>query len=105
MIIIELIGGILAVIGVVISVLMLAYILPIVLFFLQAAVYKAINNVYHWVLSLKYIIFKVKLLKLIYFTTPHISISFDNELPFDDWELGIDIACFFWMFNVYVSKE
>lgn len=53
MIIIELIGGILAVIGIVISVLMLAHILPIVLFFIQVAVYEAINNVYHLLLLLK----------------------------------------------------
>lgn len=104
MIIIELIGGILAAIGIVISLLMLAHILPIALFFLQVAVYKAINNVYHWVLSLKSCKFRVRLSKLYYFTTPYMSISYDKETFLAKWEFDIDFGCIFWMFNISLIR-
>lgn len=104
MIIIELIGGIIAIIGIVISVLIIAHILPIVLFFLQVAVYKVINNVYHLLLSLKNCKFMCGFVKLRYFSTPHICIYFDKDTYIAKWEFNVDFEGFFMMFNIRLIK-
>ena len=39
------------------------------------------------------------------FSTPHISIGFDNQTPFADWAIDIDIVVLFWSIQVNVDNS